>query len=317
MTMKLDSFEKNEITHGLRKMGISASKADGLGIWTVEQMKQTLKRQYEAAYPETSALALFPVTTELAPTTRIFEYMKFDGVTMAKIIADYTDDLPTVDATHSLETGRVHRLGNAWLISIDEIKTGQALGTSLSDRKASLAREGHESLVNELVFQGSKPHKILSVFDHPNITRVTSAAGAWADPEKASDELEDLIAKMEELTKGKHKITDIVIPPSQRKLLAKRMPETTMSYLQWFESQNSGITISSISELEDIDGIGTKAVLAYEKDPLNMSIEIPEAFNMLPMQAKDLHFKVPCTSKATGLIVYRPLTIIMLVGVGK
>lgn len=317
MTMKLDSFEQNEITIGMRKLGVSANKADQLGIWTVQQMTQLLKRQYEAAYPETSALALFPVTTEIAPTTRTFEYMKFDGVTMAKIIADYTDDLPTVDATHSMETGRVHQLGNAWMISIDEIKTGAALGSSLSERKASLAREGHETLVNHLVFKGSKPHKVLSVFDHPNITRVNSAAGAWADAEKASDELTDIIEKMETLTNGQHKITDIVLPPSQRRLLAKRMPETTMSYLDWFKEQNSGITISSISELEDIDGIGTKAVLAYEKNPLNMSIEIPEAFNMLPMQPKDLHFKVPCSSKTTGLIVYRPLTIIMLVGVGK
>lgn len=314
MTMKLDSFEQNMITTGMRQLGVSGNKADQLGIWTVKQMTQLLKRQYEAAYPETSALALFPVTTEISPTANLFEYLKFDGVTMAKIIADYTDDLPTVDATHSLESGRVHRLGNAWLISIDEIKTGAALGSSLSDRKATLAREGHETLVNQLVFKGSKPHKIISVFDHPNITRVTSVADAWGDAEKASEELTDLIEKMETLTNGQHKITDIVIPPSQRKLLAKRMPETTMSYLDWFKSQNGGITISSISELEDIDGAGTKAVLAYEKDPMNMSIEIPEPFNMLPMQAKDLHFKVPCTSKTTGLIVYRPLTIIMLVG---
>lgn len=317
MAMKLDEFEQNTITMGIRNMGVDASKADQMGIWTIEQLTQTLKRQYEASYPQTSALALFPVTTEISPTARRFEYLKMDGVTAAKIIADYTDDLPTVDATASEESGLVHRLGNAWLISIDEIKTGAALGSSLSDRKAALAREGHETLVNRLVFKGSKPHKILSVFDHPNVTRVSSAAGAWADGEKASDELTDLIEKMETLTNGQHKITDIVIPPSQRKILAKRMPETTMSYLQWFESQNNGITISSIAELEDIDGLGTKAVLAYEKDPLNMSIEIPEVFNMLPMQPKDLHFKVPCTSKTTGLIIYRPLTLIMLVGVGK
>lgn len=317
MTMRLDAFEKNEITLGLRKMGIAASKADQLGIWTVKQLTQTLNRQYEAAYPETSALALFPVTTEIAPTTRVFEYLKYDGVAMAKIIADYTDDLPTVDATHSVETGRVHRLGNAWLISIDEIKTGAAMGSSLSDRKATLAREAHESLVNTLVFKGSAPHKIYSVFNHPNIPRVTSAAGAWADPEKASDELTDLLERVEKATNGLHKVTNIVIPPSQRKLLAKRMPETTMSYLDWFKEQNGGIEITSISELEDIDGAGTKGILAYEKDPMNMSIEIPESFNMLPMQPKDLHFKVPCTSKTTGLIVYRPLTMILLVGVGK
>lgn len=317
MTMKLDSFEQNDIVNGLRKMGVEADKCDQLGIWTVNQLKQTLKRQYEAMYPETSALKLFPVTTELAPTTTNFEYLKFDGVAMAKIIADYTDDLPTVEAMSSVETGRVHRLGNAWLISIDEIKTGAAMGNSLSDRKATLAREAHETLVNKLVFKGSRPHKIVSVFDHPNITRITSAPGAWADPELASEELTDLIEKIETVTNGLHRVTDIVIPPSQRRLLAKRMPETTMTYLDWFKSQNNGIEITSIAELEDIDGAGTKAVLAYEKSPMNMSIEIPEAFNMLPMQPKDLHFKVPCTSKATGLIVYRPLTMAMLIGVGK
>lgn len=312
--MKLDAFEQNQITQGLRSIGIDSTKADAVGIWTVEQMKQILRRQYEAMYPQTSALSLFPVTTELAPTTTNFEYRSFDGVASAKIIADYTDDLPTVEAMSSVETGRAYLLGNAWLISKDEIALGAALGNSLSDRKASLAREAHETLVNKLVFKGSAPHKIVSVFNNPNISRVTSA-GWSTDAEVANDELETLLETIETVTNGQHRVTNIVIPPSKRRLLAKRMPETTMSYLEYFQQQNAGIEITSIAELEDIDGAGTKAVLAYEKDPMNMSIEIPEPFNMLPMQAKDLHFKVPCRSKATGLLVYRPLTIAMLVGV--
>lgn len=315
MTMKLDAAAQNAITLALRdRFGFDSTKADAAGIWTVEQMKQLLTRQYSEMYPETGATALFPVTTELAPTTSTFEYRIFDGVASAKIIADYTDDLPTVEAMSKVASGKAFLLGNAWLISTDEIKIGQAMGNSLSDRKATLAREAHETLVNRLVFKGSAPHGIVSVFNHPNITRIVSA-GWTTDPEVASDELEDLIAQMEQLTNGQKRVNNIVIPPSKRKLLAKRMPETTMSYLDYFKQQNSGITISSIAELEDIDGNGTKAVLAYDKDPMNMSIEIPEAFNMLPMQPKDLHFKVPCRSKTTGLIVYQPLAIAMLTGV--
>lgn len=310
--MKFDSNAVNEITAGIRKMGVD--KADQVGIWTTEQMKQILKRQYEAAYPKTSVLELFPVTTELSAHARNFEYHLFDGVTSAKIVADYVDDLPPVDATMSVETGKVVRFGNAWFISIDEIKTGQALGSSLGDRKAALAREGHESLLHKLVFKGSKAHKIIGVFDNPNITKLASA-GWKTDAEVASDELAAAIDTIEQVTNGSHKATNIVIPPSTRRLLAKRMPETTQSYLQWFESQNAGLTISSMSELEDIDGKGTRGVLVYEKNKLNMSIEIPEPFNMLPMQPKDLHFKVPCTSKATGLIVYRPLTMLIITGV--
>lgn len=313
--MKLDSLEINAIVAKLAQHSDSETvRADQMGIWTKRELTQILKRTYETEYPATSALELFPVTNELDRHTMNFEYLKFDGAAMAKIIADYTDDLPTVDAMSSTETGKVFRMGNAWLISIDEIITGTALNRRLSDRKAVLAREAHATLLNRLVFKGSKPHKIVSVFDNPNITRVTSA-GWSTDADAASEELTTLLDTVETLTNGRHKVTNIVLPPSKRRLLYKRMPETTKTYLEWFSEQNTGITITSISELEDIDGAGTKAVLAYEKDPMNMSIEIPEAFNMLPMQPKDLHFKVPCTSKATGLIVYRPLTIAMLVGV--
>lgn len=313
MTMKLDAFEQNAIKVAMQGMGIDANKLDAHGIWTVNQLTQLLNRQYEQAYPQTGVLELFPVTTELSPVTKNFEWLEFDGVTSAKIIADYTDDLPTVEAMASEKTGKVFRLGNAWFISIDEIKAGQALGSSLSDRKASLAREGHETLVNDLVFKGSAPHNIVSVFDQPNINRLTSAS--WTTPEIAFSELQDLIETIEDVTLGRHHVTNIVIPPSKRRLLTQKMPDVTESYLAWFKENYPNVTITEIAELEDIDGAGTKGVLAYEKDPMNMSIEIPERFNMLPMQPKDLHFKVPCTSKCTGLIVYRPLTIAILSGV--
>ena len=313
MTMKLDAFEQNAIKVAMQGMGIDAHKLDAHGIWTVNQLTQLLNRQYEQAYPQTGVLELFPVTTELSPVTKNFEWLEFDGVTSAKIIADYTDDLPTVEAMASEKTGKVFRLGNAWFISIDEIKAGQALGSSLSDRKASLAREGHETLVNDLVFKGSAPHNIVSVFDQPNINRLTSAS--WTTPEIAFSELQDLIETIEDVTLGRHHVTNIVIPPSKRRLLTQKMPDVTESYLAWFKENYPNVTITAIAELEDIDGAGTKGVLAYEKDPMNMSIEIPERFNMLPMQPKDLHFKVPCTSKCTGLIVYRPLTIAILSGV--
>ena len=313
MTMKLDAFEQNAIKVAMQGMGIDANKLDAHGIWTVNQLTQLLNRQYEQAYPQTGVLELFPVTTELSPVTKNFEWLEFDGVTSAKIIADYTDDLPTVEAMASEKTGKVFRLGNAWFISIDEIKAGQALGSSLSDRKASLAREGHETLVNDLVFKGSAPHNIVSVFDQPNINRLTSAS--WTTPEIAFSELQDLIETIEDVTLGRHHVTNIVIPPSKRRLLTQKMPDVTESYLAWFKENYPNVTITAIAELEDIDGAGTKGVLAYEKNPMNMSIEIPERFNMLPMQPKDLHFKVPCTSKCTGLIVYRPLTIAILSGV--
>lgn len=318
MTVKYDEFEANVIASHLAARG-EKNDAATAGIWTAAELHKIKKTAYEREYNSGSALKVFPVTNELNDTDRTFEYHVFDKVGIAQIIADYTDDLPTVDALMSVEFGKVFRLGNAFLISIDEIKAGQRTGKSLSARKAAAAQLAHDQLVNRLVFKGSKPHKIVSVFDHPNITKIP-ASEKWLDgdvkkPEQAEKDLEKAIEVLETQTKGQHRATHILIPPSVRKVLSVRMPETTDSYLDYFKEQNAGITIEAISELENIDGAGTKGVMVYEKDPMNMSVEIPEAFNMLPAQPKDLHFKVPCTSKCTGLTIYRPLTLVMITGV--
>lgn len=316
-TKKYDEFDANVVAAHLQMQGVKSDASD-MGVWTAQELHKIRSTAYEKEYPAGSALRVFPVTNELSDTDKTFEYQVFDKVGYAKIIADYTDDLPTVDALMTSEFGKVFRLGNAYLISIDEIKAGQRTGKSLSTRKSNACQLAHDQLVNKLVFKGSKPHKIPSVFDHPNITKIVSTK--WMDgetkkPETAQDELEKAIEILETQTKGQHRATNILIPPSMRKVLSVRMPETSESYLQYFQKQNAGITIDSISELEDYDGTGAKAVLVYEKDPMNMSIEIPEVFNMLPAQPKDLHFKVPCTSKCTGLTIYRPLTLVLITGV--
>lgn len=320
MTKKYDSFEADVVANHLMARGEKAD-ATTAGIWTAQELHKIKSQAYEKDYPAGSALRVFPVTNELSDTDKTFEYQTFDKVGLAQIIADYTDDLPTVDALMSSEFGKVFRLGNAFLISIDEIKAGQRTGKSLSVRKANAAQLAHDMLVNKLVFKGSKPHKILSVFEHPNITEIAASNQWYADltktknAEQAYNDLTDAIEKLETQTNGQHRATHILIPPSVRKVLMVRMPDTTESYLDYFMKQNGGITIEAIAELENIDGANKKCVLVYEKDPMNMSIEIPEAFNMLPAQPKDLHFKVPCTSKCTGLTIYRPLTIVKITGV--
>ena len=318
MTKKYDEFESQVIANHLAMRGEKAD-ASTAGIWTASELHKIKSAAYEKEYPAGSALKVFPVTNELSDTDRTFEYHVFDKVGLAQIITDYTDDLPTVEALMTPEFGKVFRLGNAFLISIDEIKAGQRTGKPLSTRKANACQLAHDQLVNKLVFKGSKPHKIVSVFEHPNITKLT-ATTKWLNadtkhPEAAENDLEHAIEVLENQTNGQHRATNILIPPSMRKVLTCRMPETTESYLEYFQKQNGGITIEAISELEDIDGTGKKGVLVYEKDPMNMSIEIPEAFNMLPAQPKDLHFKVPCTSKCTGLTIYRPLTLVLITGV--
>lgn len=310
MAIKFDA-EQAKITAHLEQMGID--KADAAGIWTVKQLTQTLKRNYEREYTDNSVVNIFPVSNEIPASAKYFEYPEFDGVSIAQIIADYSDDLPLVDAFMTEKQGKVFRFGNAFLISIDEISAGAATGQSLSARKQALAFEAHDNLLDKLVWSGSTPHGINSVFNTPNANRVVPVA--WASAADAVNDITRMIDAIETSTQGIHTATDIILPASARRLMQQLVPNTTISYAQLFSTNNASVNIRYLQFLDDIDGSGTKAALAFEKDPLNMSIEIPEATHALPGQPKDLHFKYPVTSKSTGLVVYRPLTLAIMSGI--
>ena len=310
MAIKFDA-EQAKITAHLEQMGVD--KADAAGIWTVSQLTAALNRAYEKEYTENSVVNIFPVTNEIPGHAKYFEYPEFDGVGIAQIIADYSDDLPLVDAFMTEKQGKVFRFGNAFLISTDEIKAGAATGQSLSTRKQELAFEAHDNLLDKLVWSGSTPHGITSVFNHPNINNVV--AGTWNSAAAAMSDITALIDAIETSTNGTHTATDILLPASARRLMQELVPNTSISYAQLFATNNSGINLRYLQFLDNYDGAGGKAALAFEKSPLNMSIEIPEATNVLPGQPKDLHFKYPVTSKATGLIVYRPLTMAVMKGI--
>lgn len=310
MAIKFDA-EQAKITAHLEQMGVE--KADVAGIWTARQLTAALNRAYEKEYAENSVVNIFPVTNEIPGHAKYFEYPEFDGVGIAQIIADYSDDLPLVDAFMTEKQGKVFRFGNAFLVSTDEIKAGAATGQSLSTRKQELAFEAHDNLLDKLVWSGSAPHGIPSVFNHPNINNVV--AGTWNSAAAAMSDITALIDAIETSTNGTHTATDILLPASARRLMQELVPNTSISYAQLFATNNSGINLRYLQFLDDYDGAGGKAALAFEKNPLNMSIEIPEATNVLPGQPKDLHFKYPVTSKATGLIVYRPLTMAVMKGI--
>ncbi|AEI91252.1 gp52 [Escherichia phage phiEB49] len=310
MAIKFDA-EQAKITAHLEQMGVD--KADAAGIWTVSQLTAALNRAYEKEYAENSVVNIFPVTNEIPGHAKYFEYPEFDGVGIAQIIADYSDDLPLVDAFMTEKQGKVFRFGNAFLISTDEIKAGAATGQSLSTRKQALAFEAHDNLLDKLVWSGSAPHGIPSVFDHPNINNVV--AGTWNSAAAAMTDITALIDAIETSTNGTHTATDILLPASARRLMQELVPNTSISYAQLFATNNSGINLRYLQFLDNYDGAGGKAALAFEKNPLNASIEIPEATNVLPGQVKDLHIKYPVTSKSTGLVIYRPLTFAVMKGI--
>ncbi len=307
-------FDENELAMLVTQALImgDARMDENLALFMARQVDYLKTKAYEVEYAPMSAMTIFPMTSEIPAEAKNFIYGIYDQVGMAKIIADYSDDLPTVDANYREETGRVYRLGDGFHLSIDEVKIAQRAGINMNDRKSRAARKAIDTKMNDLAWRGDASHQIPSIFDHPNIPRILSAG--WSDGGVALGELEKAVSNIKTITKGNHRANRIVIPPSTNTVFTKRADGTTISLRDYFVSQYPGLTWEEAYELEDIDGNGTKAALVFEFDADNLSIEVPEPFNQLAPQAQNLHYKVPCTAKTTGLTVYRPLTIQIITG---
>lgn len=311
MHMNYDEADLTAIKVGAAVSGMNMD--DGTSIFLARELDHIKAQAYEVEYAGMSATKLFDVTSEVPSYAQTMTVGVFDSVAMAKICADYSDDLPNVGVNYRQESVRIHRLGNHYRYSLDEILASQATGKQLPVRLATAARRGHDVKNNQLVFEGDAAHNIVGIFDHQNITHSMSAG--WTKAGIATDEMSKAISSIANITKGLHQANTIALPPSVWAVLTQPLTNTATSTLAYFREQNPNITFLQSVELEDIDGNGTKAALVYEKSPQNMAIEMPEPFNQLPPQAQDLHWKIPCTSKTAGLIVYLPLTIHIITGI--
>lgn len=309
--MNYDEADLFAIEHGAAANGIRLD--EGESIFLARELDYVKTKVYEVEYPALTATTLFPVTSEIPSYAKTFTYGVWDAVGMARIIADYSDDLPNVGVNYREETGKVFSLGNFYEYSLMEIRASQATGKNLPTRLANTARRAHDVKVNDLAFYGDDDYQIVGVLEHPNIP-VTTSAG-WTTGEIASGELEDAVSAIETITKGLHGANVIGLPPSKFKILAKAMPNTNTSYMTFFNTQYPGMQWIRVNELEDIDGAGTKAALVMERNADNASMEIPQPFEQLPPQANNLAFKIPCHSRATGVQVYLPLTLHLIKGI--
>lgn len=309
--MTYDEADLHSIQVSAAANGIHLDASDALFL--ARELDYVKAKVYEKEYAALTATTLFPVSNEVPGYAKTFTYGVFDPIGMAKIIGDYSDNLPNVGASYKEQTGKVWALGNFYEYSLQEVRESQATGKNLPTRLANAARREHDIKVNDLVFKGDEQYGIVSIFDHPNIP-VTTSTG-WNDGQTAMSELESAATAIETLTNSMHSPNVIAIPPSKFKTLSQPLAGTGVSYREYFDKQYPGLTWVRVNELEDIDGNGTKAAIVMERDPDNAAIEIPQPFEQLPPQANNLAFKVPCHSRATGVIVYLPLTLHLIKGI--
>tara|TARA_R110000851_G_scaffold96792_2_gene209928 strand:+ start:15202 stop:16251 length:1050 start_codon:yes stop_codon:yes gene_type:complete len=318
---QLDGALTTALNHG-------TMDADG-AFFFQRQLEHIKAKSYDVRYAELKARMLFPVSNEGGKGITTITYRTYDQVGSAKIINAYADDLPRADVAGKETIIPVRSVGTSYGYNLDEIQSSQLTGAALDQRRANAARRSVEQTTNDVAFFGDAESGMGGLFDNPNIPTgavVNPGSGTeWVNktPDQILFDVNDLFADIFETTKMVESGNTLLLPAAQWSYImstprASNSDTTIAQYL----AQNSPY----LNSLEDIIAVNecaaannpllsTDAMVAYDRNPDKLQLEIPVELEMMPVQQKNLEFVVPGRSRLAGLNIYYPLSLAIATGI--
>lgn len=284
------------------------------GLFSARQLDYVKTRTYDKKLPPMVGLTLVPISTEVPEWAETFTYFMYDEVGMAKIVANYADDLPRADVKGEEKVAQIKNIGDSYGYSVMELRAAAANRSDLPTRKSMAARKAIEIKLNQMALIGDRKFGLYGLVNHPNVPLVVGLHGDWLNPATTPDQiLVDLDMIYDAVTnqsKDVHTPTRIVMPTEQRsRIFSRRVPDSNGKTAgQFFLDKHPGLQIIGAAEFKGAGANGKDLILAYEYSEENLAMELPMPFNQLAAQARGLELVVPCLARAGGVVVYYPLS---------
>lgn len=281
------------------------------GIFTARQLDYVRAKTYDKKLPPMKGLLLVPPSSDVPEWAETVTYSVYDQVGIAKVIANYADDLPRADVARIEKTVRVKTLAASYGYNVNELIASNATGANLPTRKAGAARLAVEVKLNQIGLVGDAQYGLYGLTNHPNIGS-TTITGGWAAATDADVILADLDAIYNAIriqSNGVHTPNVIALPVEPLSIItSKRLPDSNgLTVAQFFLNKHPGLRFEEMAELAGAGPNGADLIIAGEFVADNITHDVPMQFNQLPAQARNLELVVPCMARTAGVSVFYPL----------
>ena len=337
-----DSAEQQALLNSAIPAAIMASpgtrfdSAEDASVFFARELDHVKTKSYDKQYPQFTALTLFPNSSEADAGAETITYYTYDKTGLAKIIDNYSTDLPRADVTGKPSIAQIKSLGASYGYSAQEMRASRLAGKSLDSRKAESARFQIDSLNNRIAWAGDEESGLMGVLSEgQNVPLFAITEGAESGKsswlEKTADEiLADVNGMQEQVDATTMNVErpDTLCVPSDvyMHISTKRIPDTTMT-VKTFILENAPYLKNIVPAPElNANAVGTNpyakatggqgVAFLFHNDIEKMSLENPMAFYQYPLQPKNLEIVVPCEARTAGVIFYYPLSALIAVGVG-
>jgi len=150
-----DALMKSSIPAALAGIeGVRFDSAEDASVFFARELDYIKSQSYDVEYPEFTALKLFPISSEVNPGAETMTYYSYDKTGMAKIIRNYSTDLPRADVKGKPTSVWIKSVGSSYGYSVQEMRASKMAGKSLDVRKAEAARYSVDFLLNKIAWAG-------------------------------------------------------------------------------------------------------------------------------------------------------------------
>lgn len=289
-------------------------------VFAVRALEAVKAKAYDIKYPQFLARSLIPTASDVDPAAKVVTYRQYDQFGLAKIISGYSDDLPRADVSGKEYTSPVRPIATSYGYNIYEIRHARKEGIDLEQKKANAARRAFEERIESIAFTGDSTYGLLGLSNQTNATIFTvpnneaDDSSNWAD--KSADEiLADLFGIGDYVisqTRGAEKPDTMLLPQAQYSLAARTLLTSTGTdtVLDFFIRTNKNIkTVEVWDLLKGAGSASTDRMLVYPRNTDALELIIPQDFEQLDGQPRNLEVVVPCHGTCGGVLVYYPLAV--------
>lgn len=287
-------------------------------IFFSRQLEVIKAKTYDVKYPELKARRLIPVSFEANPGATSITYRQYDQVGMAKIIANYARDLPRASIKAKEFTFPVKELGASYGYTVKDIRSALFARVDLKQREANAAKRAIMQKEDEIAWSGDSETGLPGFLSNANIPNAvatadgTGASSLWANktPDQIIRDVSELISDIYDVTKEAEAPNTVIMPVSAYQLIKRtRVPDLNTTILQFLKDNNPEITLwEQMARLETLGTGNTRLMVAYNRNPDAITLEIPSDFEQFPEQVKGLEYEVPCMESLGGVHVHYPLS---------
>lgn len=332
----------------MRRMGLSTGRSDAADTAIfLRQLTDVIVPTFDIKYVDNMARKLIPVDTSVQSGANSLVWRQFDKMGQAKIVDSYSDDFPNVEILGKEYQTRIVSLGASFQYSFQDLRAAAMANLPLEGRKALAARFAVERLLETIACTGmtgangtyltnaSDTMPIYGLSNFPNIGATVghgSIGAGYTDQNwvggsvSVTSILADINAMVQQIfnvSGGIHKPNTLVLPTAVYSYLATTARSPTFtddSILQYILKQVP--FLDSIEFWPFLDLAGKKQdtttagprVMMYEKKPENMSLVIPQDFEMFAPEKEGGVFKVMTHMRTAGVVVHYPKSIAYLDG---